>query len=80
MDDHRFTGAKIAVAATVALALALVAMSLFELNWLGFAVMGILVVAGLAGQVAHYGLRVGLLLLLLIVSVIGVAALASVSL
>lgn len=80
MDDHRFTGAKVAVAATFALAVALVAMSVFDLDWLGFAVMGMLVVAGLAGQMAHYGLRVGVLLLLLIVGVIGVAALASVSL
>lgn len=42
-------------------------MSLFGLDWLGFGVVGQLVVGGVAAPVAQYGARVGLLSLLLIV-------------
>jgi hypothetical protein len=53
--DIRFKGAAVALAATLGIAAALVARALFDADWIGYVVFGLLIVAGIGREVMVFG-------------------------
>ena len=74
--DGRSLALKVVLVAVVLLALALVAMEVFDAPWLGFAVMALGVVILLARGISIYGVRGFALVAAVMASVVAVAFIA----